>query len=102
MKNEVNNVKFPSLSLTTLQVGYPLFFLFFVYIFLFVYKIIQFVQLQVFNYLLNIPPNSSLVSFPFRLDFILADDAAIFESMSVLSGTTVFRNIVSIGSLPFS
>ena len=106
INNEVNNVKSPCLSLMTLQVRQKyvtLFFSFFVYFFyLFVYKIVQFVQLQVFNYLLSIPPNTSLVSFPFRLDFALADGAGIFEGMSVLSGTIVFRNIVSLGFLIYS
>ena len=74
--------------------------LFFVY--WFVYKITQFVQLAGIQLTIQRSPKNLFRFLIIHLDFVLADVSVIFEGMSVLGGTTVFRYVVLLGSIIFS
>ena len=69
---------------------------------LFVYEITQFVLLAGIQLAIQ---HSSKYLFGFLIicpDFTLTDCARVFEGMSILRGTSVFRDVISLGSIIFS
>ena len=68
---------------------------------LFVYEITQFVLLAGIQLAIQ---HSSKYLFGFLIcpDFTLTDCATVFEGMSILRGTSVFRDVISLGSIIFS
>ena len=124
MNDEVNNVTSPSLSLKTLQASQKqmlhtfykqMFVCLFVFVSLSLYRITQFVQLNLFVYKkaqffqlagiwLTIQ-HSSKYLFGFLIispDFVLTGGVVIFEGISVLACTTIFRDVVLLGSMILS